>query len=162
MRNIVKFLVFIFTVQQYISSFCTITRRTLDPLTITTMHPMPGHRRLQFQSPITSSPLNFIHDIIYCSSYLSISDCDSIFYDDEHFCSLLCDSGYCVHIISSPLERILSYKSSSDRAIALENVANLRFTKKLIAKLGLRARSTAIICHELSAVAGLRYLSDVS
>ena len=76
-----------------LSEFCTISKFALSYSVVTTMLPTPSASQLVKH--------NTIKDIIYCSEKLSYYSSDTDWLNDDHFCSILCDRGFNVHILST-------------------------------------------------------------
>jgi hypothetical protein len=95
----------------------------------------------------------YIKEIIYVPSQLSLSggsrsDIKSCCQDD-HFCSLLCDKGFTVHIID--------YSLSTPMNDVLEEVVRWRIREHRV-----QPRSLAILAHELIIPKTLSFLAEVA
>ena len=99
---------------------------------------------------------NYIKDIILCTSPITTSKCDHIYIDDEHYCSLLCDRGFRIHILTSTVD--LLDCNTLDIHDMNRDMSNIDIIFK---KLNINPKSTAIIAQELSVIALLRSLPEV-
>ena len=136
-----------------LSNFCTITKTLINRNTIITMTPT-SYTTKKVYSKISYN--NYIKDIILCTSPITASKCDHIYIDDEHYCSLLCDRGFRIHILTSTVD--LLDCNTLDIHDMNRDMSNIDVIFK---KLSINPKSTAIIGQELSVIALLRSLPEV-
>jgi hypothetical protein len=138
------------------SSIYTITKIKINKNVVITLNPPVGNSK-RFVSKTIHPDKNYIPDILFIPSIVSKELLDSLYLDDDHFCSLLCDRGYFVHILCND---DVFPRDSSDKPI--QCLCDPKQLEKIISTLNLSPRSTAIISQELSSIALLRLLPQVS
>lgn len=136
----------VITASYGLANHVSISRTVLKSSKIITLVPKGWLlRSVKYSSKISQ---NCVKEILYFPSVSCLNCCDSIEYalDDEHFCSLLVDKGYAIHLVTSlkgeevNLNEILSWK------------INHSYSNSISTQYGL-------ICHELSVPKILRSLS---
>ena len=145
--NFIKFILLfnqnlvLFTISMYYS---TIQRTKMSYSTITSMYPSS-----RLSNSIKNNH-NIITEIIYLKNIISLNKCDNMFIDDEHFCSLLTDQGFIVHVIN------IKDNLPSNIILAFNEALNWRIKQTTNRML------FALLCHELSVPKILNYVSEVS
>lgn len=141
--------------------YFTISRTSLRSVNLVSLYPQGWLTRAIKSSTFQSG--NRIREIIFVPSIFTAKECDefSSCVDDDHFCSLLCDAGYIVHILDpmkkTDTETILNALDEENHLIySIKEAVEWRtITNKL------PARNVALMGSELSVAAVLSYLSEV-
>ena len=128
------------------SNYVSISTKTFKHSTLCSLSPQSWLLK-SISSTSRSRSKACIKEILYIPSFLSLAGDNElkICCSDEHFCSLLCDQGYIVHI----LHHNLQFSTQT----ALQEVLSTRFQSKSL-------HSLAIISHELSIPKFLNALSQ--
>jgi len=87
---------------------------------------------------------------------LTIEGCDDDHLDDQHFCSILCDHGYKVHVIYSDEDLVVGHPTPK-----LKRKHPLSEVMQWILKGSTTARNVAIIGQEITTMKLLNFLSEV-
>lgn len=92
-----------------------------------------------------------VREIMYIPSHLSLHNCDAFHFatDDEHFCSLLCDCGFVVHVINTNDFCILP-KAGNPSLLSIIEKAVEDFLRIRAQKMNLNSRNIALMGCELS------------
>ena len=95
-------ILFFLIVQSVGSSLFTITKLPYEKMMIYTLNPESSSSRCLLTKLVSNNnkSKNYIYNIIFFKNAIVKDVCDENFLDDEHFCSRLCDRGYCVHIVT--------------------------------------------------------------
>ena len=148
--------IYYLTNKYVLSNFCTITKTLINRNTIITMTPTSYTTKKVYSKITNNKNNNYIKDIILCTSPITTSKCDHIYIDDEHYCSLLCDRGFRIHVLTSTVD--LLDCNTLDIHDMNRDMSNIDVIFK---KLNINPKSTAIIGQELSVIALLRSLPEV-
>ena len=126
------------------SNYVSIHQHTFPHAKVSTL--LPQSWILKSIQPYSSH--NYIKEVIYVPSTLNLVMENLSMVEDDHFCSLLCDQGFIVHIVH------FHYCSSMNDILVDIIKWRLKFSR-------ISPKNIAIIAHELSVPKVLHFLTDI-